>query len=86
MTKNILITGSSSFTGKTLLTLLNKNNYKVFDLVCDITRKNEVNDFIKDLKPTFVIHLAAISSSVFPDPNIDVPLIVFILVPDTSVA
>jgi len=62
---NVLVTGSNGFTGKTLVRMLEQNSFKVFNLDCDITKKKELNEFIKDLNPTFVFHLAAISSLEF---------------------
>lgn len=67
MDKNVLITGSSGFTGKTLVRMLKKKNYNVFNLDCDITKKNELQNSIINIKPNFIIHLAAISNTQFSD-------------------
>ncbi len=67
MDKNVLITGSSGFTGKTLAHMFKKKNYNVFNLDCDITKKNELQDCILNIEPNFIIHLAAISNTQFSD-------------------
>lgn len=57
----ILITGASGFIGQHLFEALNS----VFDLYCpteevmDLRRSEQVNDYIKNVKPDAVIHLAA---------------------------
>lgn len=65
--KNVLVTGSNGFTGKTLINVLKRKHYKVFNLDCDITKKNELDYFIKNIEPNFIIHLAAISDVQFSD-------------------
>jgi len=62
MKKTILITGSKGFTGRTLVNMLNKKNFKVLALDCDISKKKQLQDALKDVSPEYVVHLAAISN------------------------
>ena len=68
----VLITGIGGFTGKYLSDYLQKKRYQVFGLSnlddkngniyqCDITNKNDVEIIFKEIKPNYIIHLAAIS-------------------------
>jgi nucleoside-diphosphate-sugar epimerase len=68
----VLITGIGGFTGKYLSTYLQNKGYQVFGLSnsddengniykCDITNKNDVEFILKEIKPNYIIHLAAIS-------------------------
>lgn len=68
----VLITGIGGFTGKYLSDYLQKKGYQVFGLSnsddkkgniyqCDITNKNDVEIIFKEIKPNYIIHLAAIS-------------------------
>ena len=69
----VLITGINGFTGKYLKKYLKENNYEVFGisnqlskkdaniLKGDITLKEEVISIFKSIKPNYVFHLAAIS-------------------------
>lgn len=69
MESKVLVTGSSGFTGKILVRILKKKKFKVITLDCDITKKNELENFFRNIDFDFVIHLAAISNVAFPDPN-----------------
>lgn len=68
----VLITGIGGFTGKYLSEYLQKKGYQVFGLSntedksgniykCDITNKNDVGIILNEIKPNYIIHLAAIS-------------------------
>jgi nucleoside-diphosphate-sugar epimerase len=68
----VLITGIGGFTGKYLSDYLQKKGYQVLGLSnsddkkgniyqCDITNKNDVEIIFKEIKPNYIIHLAAIS-------------------------
>jgi len=69
--KNVLITGSNSFTGKHLSDYLTKLGYTVYGTTrtltdptlfyCDITDKSTVREVLKKVKPDYLIHLSAIS-------------------------
>ena len=69
--KKILITGIDSFTGKHLSDYLNRFNYDIYGTSlqkreekiykCDITNLNDIEKVIKDIKPNYIIHLAALS-------------------------
>lgn len=70
MTKRILITGSSGFTGCYVIKELLNLGYEVFGLTSDcsvtgttidLNDQNAVNSVIDYVKPTSVIHLAAIA-------------------------
>ncbi len=67
MNYKVLVTGSDGFTGKILVKKLKKKNFKVITLNCDITKKNDLEKFIKNVELDFVIHLAAISNVAFLD-------------------
>lgn len=70
MKKRLLITGIDGFTGIHLKNYL-KNDYEIFGtslkredeniFKCDITKKNEIKNVLKKVKPDYIIHLAAIS-------------------------
>jgi len=68
----VLITGIDGFTGKYLEIYLQKKGYHVYGTTisipkvsnhfqCDITDKLSVDRVINDIKPDYIIHLAAIS-------------------------
>ncbi|WP_299609064.1 NAD-dependent epimerase/dehydratase family protein [uncultured Aquimarina sp.] len=68
----ILITGITGFTGKHLEEFYKKNGYDVYGTTfsksndsnhffCDITKKEEINAVITDVRPDYIIHTAAIS-------------------------
>ncbi|MGY3795222.1 NAD-dependent epimerase/dehydratase family protein [Aquimarina sp. 433] len=68
----ILITGITGFTGKHLEEFYKKNGYDVYGTTfsksndsnhffCDITKKEEINAIITDVRPDYIIHTAAIS-------------------------
>lgn len=62
--KKVLITGIDSFTGKHLKSYLQNQGYDVYGTTykdCDITKKDEVVEVLKKLKPEYIIHLAGIS-------------------------
>ncbi len=70
--EKIFITGINGFTGKHLEAYLVKNNYIVFGTVlgnslrknhfcCDILDENQLFEILNQIKPTYVVHLAAIS-------------------------
>lgn len=75
--KKVLIIGACGFVGEYLIKELKNNNYKVFacDLnknqnveneakfyELDITKKEQVEEIIENIKPNYIINLAAISS------------------------
>jgi len=66
----VLITGIESFTGKHLSRYLQSNSYEVYGtslhntqdyFQCDITDKAALKDVLEELRPDYIIHLAAIS-------------------------
>jgi len=69
--KKVLITGIDSFTGKHLSSYLKKRGYDVYgtslfdkaDKVysCDITKKSDIHNVLKIVKPDYLIHLSGIS-------------------------
>lgn len=69
--KKVLITGIDSFTGSYLSLYLMNSNYDVHGTSlfnegfkkykCDITKKNEVLEILKEVRPDFLIHLSGIS-------------------------
>jgi GDP-6-deoxy-D-talose 4-dehydrogenase len=72
LSKKVLLTGIGGFTGKYLTSFLQKKGYEVYGISnlenkefntykCDITNKKEVAEVLKQIKPNFIIHLAAIS-------------------------
>jgi nucleoside-diphosphate-sugar epimerase len=72
MNKKILITGIIGFTGKHLERHLTEQGFDVFGTVidaptqpkhlqCDITKKMQIDQVVKRVKPDYVIHIAAIS-------------------------
>jgi nucleoside-diphosphate-sugar epimerase len=70
MKKSILVTGSKGFTGKTLVKMLCKKNYKVLELDCDISKKKHLEDRLKNVNFEYVIHMAAISNVEYYDASI----------------
>ena len=72
LSKKVLITGAGGFTGKYLAEYLTQKGFDVFGISniknednksykCDITNKNEVEVVLSEIKPNYIIHLAAIS-------------------------
>lgn len=73
LSKKVLITGISGFTGKYLHNYFESNNYEVFGLAntengqnknifsCDLLEKEKLSEIVKKIQPEIVIHLAAIS-------------------------
>lgn len=70
MNKRILVTGSRGFTGRYVCTELKRKGYEVFGLTSnysvtgksiDLNEKDALSSAISVLKPTSVIHLAAIA-------------------------
>ncbi|WOE69448.1 GDP-mannose 4,6-dehydratase [Hydrogenimonas thermophila] len=70
--KKVLITGINGFTGRHLEKKLLSEGFEVYGTVlqnpsspqhyrCDITNQNEVDHVIKNVKPDYIIHTAAIS-------------------------
>lgn len=66
--KRVLVTGSSGFTGKYLLNELSKQGFEIHELngnsaadSMDIRNPTFVDEKIKQIDPSFVVHLAAIS-------------------------
>jgi len=68
----VLITGINGFTGIHLERHLSKNGFDVYGTVidtpkfknhfqCDITHKTEIKNVISNIKPDYVVHIAAIS-------------------------
>lgn len=58
---SVLITGGSGFTGKHLFRCLSDAGYKVFNLKANLLDREKVLQEVQDLRPNFVVHLAAIS-------------------------
>lgn len=79
MSKTILVTGSSGFTGRYIIDALKKANYDVVglvhthpgigDVVCDLRDKKTVIETIGALRPDGIIHLAALSFVGHPNPD-----------------
>lgn len=72
VSKNILITGITSFTGKYLEKLLLSQGYSVFGttlfksdnknhFLCDLRNINEIKYIVEKIKPNYVFHFAGIS-------------------------
>lgn len=62
--KKVLITAINSFTGRYLEKHLKNSNYEVVGTTsksCDITKKDDILNVLKEYKPDFIVHLAAIS-------------------------
>lgn len=57
----ILVTGLGSFTGEYLGPYLQQQGYVVAGLSSDLTKRVEVIEEVKSIRPDYVIHLAAIS-------------------------
>lgn len=69
---SVLVTGSGGFTGKHLCRELEVHGYRVFgvsqratpapdELVLDLRDTRAVRDALREVRPTFVVHLAAIA-------------------------
>ncbi len=54
-----LITGATGFTGVYLSTILKQVGVEIFSLSCDITDKGSLKQFVENIQPDWVIHLAA---------------------------
>ena len=72
MTNKVLITGINGFTGVHLEKYLSQQGFDVFGTVidiperenhfqCDITHKREVKNIISNIRPDYVVHIAAVS-------------------------
>mgnify|MGYP003601697609 CR=1 FL=1 len=72
LSNKVVITGIGGFTGKYLSEHLTQKGYDVFGISnmedkasktykCDITNKNEVEAVLSEIRPNYIIHLAAIS-------------------------
>jgi len=72
LSNKVLITGINGFTGVHLERYLSENGFNVYGTVvdtpkfrnhfqCDITHKTEIKNVISNIKPDYVIHIAAIS-------------------------
>lgn len=59
MSETVLITGGSGFTGRHLQNHLSSVGFMVHAPAIDVTDMNLVSRIVEDLKPGFVIHLAA---------------------------
>ncbi|MCW8348141.1 GDP-mannose 4,6-dehydratase [Vibrio sp. ZSDZ65] len=69
--KQVLLTGIDGFTGKYVESELTSRGYSVVGLVyreakpgqvaCDLTDRNAVVECLKEVKPDYIIHLAALS-------------------------
>jgi len=69
--KTILVTGSNGFTGKFIKDIFQDKGYRVVGLSlhssrqgeysCDLTDKSSIRPIIREIKPSGVIHLAALS-------------------------
>lgn len=69
--KKVLITGIDSFTGVHLSSYLDNLGYDVYGtsllkkenkkFLCDITKKDDILDVLKEVKPDYLIHLSGIS-------------------------
>ncbi len=69
--KKVLLTGADGFTGKYVESELLSRDYSVVGLVyreakegqvaCDLTDRNAVVECLKEVKPDYIIHLAALS-------------------------
>lgn len=72
LSNKVLLTGIGGLTGKYLSVFLQKKGFEVYGISnlenkesntykCDITIKNEVAEVLNQIKPNYIIHLAAIS-------------------------
>lgn len=61
---SVAITGSSGFTGQHLCAHLLRSGYSVYSINANLLDKRSLDDEIKKITPTYVIHLAGISNSV----------------------
>jgi nucleoside-diphosphate-sugar epimerase len=80
MAKRVLITGFKGFTGQYMSTVLASAGYDVFGLgnsgvaqgnyfVANLLDQSELNSVIKQVKPDYVVHLAAIAFVAHGTPN-----------------
>jgi len=60
--KRLLITGAQGFTGKHLTRLALNNGFDVVALKSDLTNALSVKREVELIRPTYIVHLAAISS------------------------
>lgn len=79
LSKKVLITGITGFTGKYLAQHFSSFGYEVYGIgnaennfeknyfCCDLRKKNQLEDIISEVQPNIVIHLAAISFVGHPD-------------------
>ncbi len=75
----ILITGSNGFVGRILRQELLKKNYQVYGIdlkggdgntfPVDITVQDDVDSVIREISPEFIVHLAAISTITYNNPQ-----------------
>lgn len=69
----ILVTGGSGLVGKSIETI--KNNYKDYEFIfisskdCDLLNFDKTNTLFENIKPDFVIHLAAYVGGLFKNMN-----------------
>ncbi len=69
--KKVIVTGSNGFTGRYVLAELIARGYDVSELVrkktnenqieCDLSDKDSIKTCFRDIKPNYIIHLAALS-------------------------
>lgn len=64
---DILLTGAKGFTGRFLQNIANLDGHKVWQLSSDLNDKSAVMEEVKSVKPTHILHLAAISSVTHSD-------------------
>jgi len=72
--KRVFITGIDGFTGRHLASYLEKRGFEIYGsslkredkniFICDITDKKALLELLKEIKPNYVVHLAAISFAV----------------------
>lgn len=68
MPRRLLITGLGGFTGQHLANEAQAQGFEVFPLNADISNEHVVYASINEVRPTHVIHLAAISAVTHHDP------------------
>jgi nucleoside-diphosphate-sugar epimerase len=77
--EKVLITGISGFIGAHLASRLKQDGYDVIGLdlkgdnvlECDITNRERVSEVLKEVKPSFVVHLAAFTNAARDEALID---------------